>query len=65
MTTAIEDAAPGCTEPVLGTRVRRMLGQPLSLRLREHMTQCLACQVERLAFERFARLDAGLGSTKQ
>jgi hypothetical protein len=53
MTTATETAALGCTEPVLGLGARRMLGQPLPPRLREHVATCLACRLERLAFERF------------
>jgi hypothetical protein len=55
MTTAIDNAPLGCRQPPLGAAVSRLLGHPLPSPLREHVGQCLACQLERRAFEQFER----------
>ncbi len=54
------DTAPiGCREPALGAVVSQTLGQHDELRplLRDHVSSCLACQLQRHAFERFERGD--------
>lgn len=53
MTATNDTAALGCREPALGAQARANLGRPLPELLREHVAQCLACRLERLAFERF------------
>lgn len=53
MTATNDTAALGCREPALGAQVRANLGRSLPEPLREHVGHCLACQLERLAFERF------------
>ncbi len=45
-----DDAPIGCGEPVLGAQA---LGPTLAPSVQEHVSRCLACQLERVAFERF------------
>jgi hypothetical protein len=53
--TDIDTAPLGCREPSLGAAVSWLLGRPLPPLLADHLAQCLACQLERRAFERFER----------
>ncbi len=55
MTLTTDTAAPGCCDPALGVQARANLGRSLSEQLREHLAACLACRLERLAFERFVQ----------
>ena len=64
MTTPIETAALGCCEPALGAEARRMLGRPLAPSLTEHLARCLACQLERRAFDRFDRPNEATGPAR-
>ena len=47
------DAAIGCGATDLGAQARISLGRPLSPSVLGHVSVCLACRLERLAFERF------------
>lgn len=42
---------PGCIDPTLGQAATRQLGQPLDASTAAHIETCLACQLERLAFD--------------
>lgn len=53
MSTESEEAPLGCRDPSLGAAASRLLGRPLPPMLREHVAECLACQLERVAFDRF------------
>ena len=57
MSAATVKPALGCKDPDLGVEARRALGRELPRKLHEHLGTCLACQLERLAFERFAASD--------
>jgi hypothetical protein len=62
MTTESDTAPLGCREPSLGAAAGLLLGRPLPLPLLEHLGRCLACQLERHAFERFERGETDDGS---
>jgi hypothetical protein len=63
MTVPIETAAIGCCDPALGTQASQMLGRALASSLSEHVARCLACQLERRAFERFDRASEAGGTS--
>lgn len=49
----MEPGKPGCTDPTLGQRASLALGRSLAhdRALREHIEHCLACQLERRAYD--------------
>jgi hypothetical protein len=49
------EAPIGCLAPALGAQVSLRLGDttPLEADLQEHFDRCLACRLERVAFDRF------------
>lgn len=55
MTAQADDTSPAvkraCTEPALGAAATRALGRPLSPPLAAHVGACLACLLERRAFD--------------
>ena len=42
---------PGCIDTILGARASLALGRSLSAELAHHVERCVACQVERLAYD--------------
>jgi hypothetical protein len=53
----MSSSAPlGCCDPVLGAQANERLGLELDPDVRAHVDRCLACMLERKAFERFIAL---------
>jgi len=55
MTPSPYPAPPACAEPALGAEATQTLGQAPSTAVAAHLAICVACRLQRAAFE---RLDA-------